>query len=253
MLTARKNGLADIVRRIREQPIIWHFCTPKSASTFFMKHLRQATASDPRVGILRCLPSHKNRPQVVCPYTIADSLSGWSPTHVMLAPHTHALATDDLLNLISDNHLVVLQMRALFDTVVSIADHLDRNPVSPFIANSRIIWSKLEPAEKLDFIIQLYVPWHVQFVNGWNHAAQALRVVWIDYEDAVRQTNDLATAIFSFHGIACDALEGLPKGDIRLNVGRPGRGLERLSPEQQERIAGIVRFMGKPWAIRSAA
>ena len=125
------------IERIRQQRMVWHFCTPKSASTFLMSHMLQATANNPAIGNIRNVPVHGNRPQVICVYTTHGSIIDRDPAHVMLGRHTHALASDDILEMISNNHLVIVQSRGVLDTVVSLIDHLNKNAVSPWLTGGK--------------------------------------------------------------------------------------------------------------------
>ena len=95
------------VQRIRRQRIIWHFCTPKSASTFFMRQMQACVAGDPTVAPMRCVPVYQNRPQVVCAYTLILSMDKNAHAQVLVGPHVHAVASLDLLNMISENHLEI--------------------------------------------------------------------------------------------------------------------------------------------------
>ncbi len=250
MVRTKKKGsrlYASIVDHIRAQPIIWHFCTPKSASTFLMQKLIQATADQPNVGHLKCLPIAHNRAQAVCPFTIAESIGDHPLHHVMIARHVHAAATTDLLDMISENHLVVVQTRPVFDTVISAIDHLNQQPISPFCINGEEIWPTLSESAKIDYLTLTYVPWHVQFIQSWDRAAEHSNIKWASYQDVVDNPDKIVSEILAFHGIHSAPEPSMPLGNIRFNVGRSGRGQELLSPQQKPNISSIVETMSGMW------
>ena len=49
--------------------------------------------------------------------------------------HSHSLASNDLINLISKNHLVVIQYRSIEDTIVSLYSYLKKLRIFGFLIN----------------------------------------------------------------------------------------------------------------------
>lgn len=240
---------ASLVRHIREQRIIWHFCTPKSASTYLMKQLLQATSGNGEVMPIRCVPLHTNRPQVVCAYTVAESFGSFSKTRdkVMLGRHVHAAATNDLLDMISENHLVIVQTRSLMDTVVSAYDHLNRQPLLPMSAVTDAIWPTLSDCDKIDYLTHTYVPWHVQFVQSWDRASAGMNTKWVDYREVIDDTEAVVRDILKHFGVAPARISAAPLAKSNFNVGRVGRGEEVLSATQRSKISSLVAMRNNPW------
>ena len=230
------------VGQIRQQKIIWHVCTPKSASTFFMRNLQAAAAGSPHVSQMNCVPFHKNRPQVVCAYTVMLSISPQSMGKVLLSPHVHAVASQDLLEMISENHLVIVQTRSLMDTIVSLRDQLDRTQWTPFGVVNHLDWPHLTKDEKTERLITTYLPWHVQFHLGWEAAAAEKNVKWVNYSEVIADPARFTREVFDFHGVPVRTSEIAPTGagNVNFNVGRAGRGNELLSPTQKARIHQVV-------------
>jgi hypothetical protein len=134
----------------------------------------------------------------------------------------------------------VVQSRPLLDTIVSLRDQLDKHQETPFGVMNHIVWNSLTPDEKIDRLIMMYVPWHVQFMMGWEEAAKSLNVKWIDYSEAVADPEPLVRDVFGFHGISLPTELFKPVSQLNINVGRSGRGAELLTAAQKTRIADTV-------------
>lgn len=237
----------DSVAKLQAKNFVWHFCTPKCASTHFMKHLQMATASNPAVGYARCIPMPKDRPQVVCTYTINHAIDDNPNTETIIGNRTHALATEDLTDIISSNHIVVIQTRSILDTIVSLFDHWNKNPRTPFWVTNQFFWPDLTDEEKYNHIIESYVPWHVQFVQGWDRASAKLNLIWTSYQNVVSDSNKVAEEIFSFHSINHNHVSVPREANGQFNVGRSGRGQKQLSEKQKMRVSELVDHFGGTW------
>lgn len=165
----------------------------------------------------------------------------------MLGPHAHVLATHDLIEMISVNHLVVIQTRGLFDTVVSAFDHLNRMQEPYLQLSEHPFWSAMSDEDKMESIITFFVPWLIRFVLGWDRVSATKNVKWIHFEDVIAEPNQITNEIFSHYSLVCDELKSPPAGDINYNIGRSGRGQQLLSTTQQEKIADIVELLTKHW------
>jgi hypothetical protein len=233
------------VLQIREQKIIWHFCTPKSASTFLSRCFMESTKGNARVGYFSPVPMHRNREQVVCAYSVAEALLEASdPQKVLICEHAHTRATEDLTSMISENHVVVIQTRPLLDTIISLVEFKDGAPRSPFGITDHLFWEKLTFDEKVDHTINVYVPWHIQYLQSWRYVTPAIaKAMWVSYDDAVNHTDEVVVTALAHQGIECRPVTEIREDKKNFNVGKSGRGRERLSDAQRAKVSAIV----EPW------
>jgi len=241
------------VDHVRSQRLIWHFCTPKSASTFLMNTIRASVANTPGIAHFNVVPMRSTRQQVVCAYTAAQSISLHLPADVMIGPHLHSLATEDLTSMISDNHAVVIQTRPLLDTVISMFDHFNRNPRVAYAVTASAVWQDLSDDEKVDYLIYCYIPWHVQFLQSWDAAAsEGKRINWVGYQQAVKEPGQTTAEILDLQAIKGGAVSELPVESKNFNVGQAGRGRQQLSAAQIYRITSVVNTLNRTWKYRHA-
>lgn len=226
------------IDKIRNESIVWHVCTPKSASTFLMNKF--ILSLNQTLINIHFLPSflQGNKPQVFCRYHIKNNLV---PNYVNVLGRQHTMATIDLCEMISDNHVVVCQTRGIYDTIVSFMDHLNTGILSPFLPTSHLFWEHLDDQQKLNEIIEFYVPWHINFLQSWLIASESMDVRWINYQDAVDNTNDCINQIFSKFNISSRDEGELPQSRMRFNKGVGGRGKILIPDLDQERIAEKVK------------
>lgn len=139
---------------------------------------------------------------------------------------------------------VAILLRNLFDVVVSLRDHMSGNPYfsSILIPND---YEALSEPDKLDFIIDTAVPWMVTFYVSWAQAIARgdVGTEFVFYEDMVSDPTAFFRKICALFGRAVpdaevnDALAHVEKSvATRFNIGKTGRGLSELSPDQIARI-----------------
>ena len=145
---------------------------------------------------------------------------------------------------------VILQGRNVWDSVVSVRDHfLRESTISPMCYVDESFRNR-PPLQQLDLIVDLAVPWYLNFYASWFTARQTGEVdfLWIDYESLCRDTAGQLRRIVAYLGLSRsaaeieEALRTAAGTATRLNVGRPGRGAELLTPEQKDRIARLRTY-----------
>ncbi len=206
-------------------------CAPKSGSTYL------ATALSNLPGFLKVdlTLGYDNREQELCLLHCAaiHSADYAAQHHVRLSPQTASL--------IRAFHIFpVVLTRNLFDTVVSLRDHMIDNPrpsSMAFIDEGYLRWSE---GRQLDFIIDFFLPWYANFLACWSsYQEPCVRVLYRDFVAAPAET---VARIAAAAGVACSAAEidaavaAVEPDQMRLNVGRVGRGREVLSNSQIRRI-----------------
>jgi hypothetical protein len=254
-----KDILASINRRlhirrinnykksIHDSNIVWHTCTPKSASTFFMNYCKAAlTNSSKDFTIFQGVPTYENRPQIICESTIIKSLKKTSD--INFSSHLHVLATNDFLDKITDNHVVICQYRSILDTIVSLIDHLDdkqKSMVNLYAPFSHFYWEQLSYEEKLNNVIDNYLPWHISYLQGWIFVSETIDVKWLQYNDVILDPKKSFNQIFSKFKISSPDFVEIPQNKRNFNKGTAGRGKKLIPKLMQERITEKILMADK--------
>lgn len=145
---------------------------------------------------------------------------------------------------------IILLMRNIFDAAVSLRDDLRRKKDTPRYDDGlngySFIWLDerivdLDDAELLDCVIDLAIPWYVNFYVSWYTQCKkgGATALWMTYEEMMNDRKSAMERIFGFIGVKPPAGEiddALAVKYETYNVAKSGRGRELLSPEQQARI-----------------
>lgn len=132
----------------------------------------------------------------------------------------------------------VVLTRDLADALVSTDDHIRREGFgggNPMAFLDEATFLGLPQARRLDLLIDLVAPWHLQFYLSWR-AAPRTDLVWARYEEIYADPDRTVPELLSRLGVPVPdgAMADVTGG--RFNVGRIGRGRELLSPEQMGRL-----------------
>jgi hypothetical protein len=138
----------------------------------------------------------------------------------------------------------IILVRNIFDCVVSLIDHIDSEDSAnalAYIPNEYRAW---DHAKKMDFVIEMIMPWYMNFFVGWNDFASAY---WINYEqlvsnpfETIQKTAGELKLGFRDSEIRA-ALVAVVQRSTRKNVGRIGRG-SILSDAQKAKIQGLASY-----------
>ena len=237
-------GSRSVLKKIRKASIIWHVSTSKTASKFLMNYLSAILHKQKaNINFFTGVPFHENRPQVFCQYHIIQRIKS---QRVNISVQQHALATNDLHQMISDNHVVMCQTRGILDSIVSLINHCNtRRPLIPYSPMAELYWSRLSDEQKIDDMIEYYLPWHIAFLQGWLVASEIYDVFWIDYSEVVKDPRNYIKQVFlkfniPLNNIASPDKMNLSSAEKNLNTlikGFAGQGREIIPVSQQDRIA----------------
>lgn len=141
----------------------------------------------------------------------------------------------------------VILVRNIYDAAISLRDHTEREALHTATFNPPPGFADLSPEEKLDAIIDLALPWHLQFVASWQQAD--IDHVTVTYEQLTQSPVETITEILTHLG-----REGSPeeiekawnaaanKGDTRFNVGQSGRGEAAFTSAQIARLKKLASY-----------
>lgn len=145
----------------------------------------------------------------------------------------------------------VVQVRNLFDIVVSLRDHCRRTPIFG-IAHMGEVYNNSEKSRQYDMVIDLLVPWYLSFFVSWTRVKEQklLDTLWVSYEEMMGDKVEAFTKVCDFYDIpateatikkAISAIEG-DKRRSNFNVGKVGRGKAELSEAQVNRIRRMAGY-----------
>lgn len=145
----------------------------------------------------------------------------------------------------------IIQVRNIFDIVVSAKDHLNtlrRDNVFPKTPDYR----SLPEEQKIDAVIDHHVAWQLQFYDGWMRAD--IEKCVISYEDMIADYSGTIARALEFYNIEApedkiievadrlNATKNTNAEGTRFNKGEAGRGAEMLSDAQKDRIRRMASY-----------
>lgn len=236
---------SNIEKNIYVRNIVWHFTTPKCASTYFSKyidHIIQKNKRSNNVGIIRAVPEFGERPQSVCKYHINEHLKFRKNNFLFITYRQHTQATNDLLKIInSKKHMILIQYRNILDTLASLIDYWDEIPSSIWSSVTPNYWQGLNKDQKFEVLMQLYLPWHIQFLQSWNLYKNE-NIVFCNYNEIIKNPYKYINLIFNKYNIKVNDYDfNKNKKEINFNKGY-SRFNEYFSKDQ---INQVRRFVEK--------
>jgi hypothetical protein len=185
--------------------------------------------------------------------------------------HQHIRASEANVNLLWLFHFkVIVTVRNLADTVVSIADHHVKESIShPMALVTPDIVARMSREEHHWFVIRMILPWYFNFLVSWFEAEKQnyFPIHWVNYDSLIGNPAKEVKSILHFIGLNKSdeeieaGLSALKVGkETRLNVGIAGRGKAMLSKDQFDAIDQMAhfyqgndfRFVGVPHGSLSA-
>lgn len=228
-------ALRAATRRFVKRHHILIACMPKSGSTY----LSNAISRLPRFR-KTSLVTHYGRTEQDLDLRLALRKS----RHNYVCQHhvRYNEKTSDVINRFGVTPIVLV--RNVFDCVPSIRDHLRKEAVeSPtayfFNAHPQMSDNNLER-----MIVQLVIPWYIQFYVSWKQCADAH---WVTYDEVVQSPEDTLHRILRSTGAPHDlktirqCLAEAQDSADRRNVGLSGRGTQ-LHKENKDTIRSYCSF-----------
>lgn len=212
---------------------------PKSGSTFLVNALCDCTGFQPQF-----LGYHQLNEQDLY---LPNLLDAWS-RNVVAHQHTRAHAPNlDLMDRFGIRPVILT--RNLFDATVSLTDHLERESAQTPIFNAPPDFAGRERSARLDMVIDLALPWYVQFFADWTLASResGRELLWLPYEELAADGAAAVARVLQWHGLSIPetrmaaAVESAAGARSRLNRGVAGRGQQELTTAQRQRIAAYCR------------
>jgi hypothetical protein len=222
---------------------VWHIAAPKTGSTWLTVILSDLL----KWNVCPLIPDYDRREQEI---EITNLL--YSSMHnSCFSPHQHCRYSQSTRLIIEKLGITpVLQYRNIFDTVVSFYDHCNGMQLAfPMAYMDEKNWKELDNERRMDFIIDLIVPWFFNFYAGWfsSDLFKDGKIILVSYDDLVAHPHAEVKRILARIGIEKtddeinSAILLSQDGKIRKNVGTSGRSA-CLSPEQRQRIRTLAGY-----------
>ena len=158
----------------------------------------------------------------------------------------HVKGTDNNVRLLKKYNIKpVILVRNIFDVVLSIHDHIEREDHRGPVGYVHKEYFGMSKEEKLFYIIHVMLPWYFNFYMSWRESSKEMDVLWISYEELFSNQVDTVSRILSFYDIPVDhdqiqsAILAMKSKDTRLNVGIKGRG-DSLPEGHKEAILNLA-------------
>ena len=250
VLKIRNAMVAKQTFELQEQEIkkkvekhLFLICAPKSGSTWLTNILKKIL----QWKVVKLLPAFEHREQEI-------DLTALFQANVkgkVFSPHQHlrySHHTEKIITML-DSYLV-LQLRNIWDTIISYKDHLNNESVKvPAAFMNDENWELLNDEQKLAFVVDLVVPWYFNFYCGWmtSNLYKEGRIKIITYSDMIKDAFTTVKSILEYIKEPSsdqeihDAMEKVAKKNTRKNKGVSGRG-NQLSDELKKRVISYTKY-----------
>ncbi len=223
---------------------LWLVCAPKSGSTWLTKILENIL----KWNSVKLVPGFGNREQEVdLSPLIASGVKG-----NLITPHQHcrySAYTHEIVDTLDTK--IILQVRDIFDTVVSFYDHIENEgPTFPSGFMNHENWNMLDKTKRWSYLVDLVVPWYFNFYCSWVTSplyAEKNRITLITYNELRYSTSKTVSDVLEFCGEPTSSvtiekiLTKLNKKNTRQNKGIAGRG-DVLSEELKDKIRSFTQY-----------
>ena len=235
------EGLPDFAKDREHAPLIVVAAAPKSGSTFLVNTLMQVTGL---VGFRLCAAYSTNEHDLYLPALCLMNASGCvSQLHMKGTFHNAALMRTFGIK-------PIILVRRIDDIVVSLQHDLRQKAQQPTAATGQhgysFIWQdqnakELSDERLIDMIIDLAVPWFVNFYVSWYRLCEqgAVDALWLTYEQMFEDKEGTLRQVLEFlrfRDIGAIDADLLSRRYGTYRDGRIGQGVSSLTAEQRKRI-----------------
>lgn len=181
------------LKKVRENidKHIWLVCAPKSGSTWLTRIFKDVL----RWRSVALVPSFGNREQEL---DLSPLLAKGTKGH-LITPHQHCRYSSYSHEVIDAlDSKVILQVRNLFDTVMSFYDHIENDEKTfPGGFMNQQSWDALDEDTRRSYLVDLVVPWYFIFYCGWVTSSLYTegRIRMVTYND-LKQIHCILLALY---------------------------------------------------------
>jgi hypothetical protein len=234
------EGEAVFAKERATKPMIVVAAAPKAGSTFLVNTLMQITGLR---GFRLCAAYSTNEHDLYLPALCLMSRHGCvSQLHMKGTFHNAALLRRFGIK-------PIILVRRIEDIVVSLQHDLREKAERPSLGTGRggysFLWQdesaqSLSDERLLDMIIDLAVPWFVNFYVSWYRLCErgAVDALWLTYEELFADKEKTLRQVLAFLGLGADHIDPavLARKYRKFRDGRVGQGASTLTAAQRERL-----------------
>lgn len=217
-------------------------CFPKTASTFLRNVISELTGYKTEEF---CLGYERNEQNIYLPTLIDHSFKP-------IVNHMHVQATGNNLEHMNMARIKpIILVRDIFDTAISLRDHLVKTPRIPMAYIDRK-FATFSIERQLDMVVDMCMPWFFSFYVSWYRANKsgAINAYWTTYEQLIADKIGTIEHILECYNIPIsrhkivDAINTIESDKQRSNknIGKRGRGKSTLSDDQRSRIIRLATY-----------
>jgi len=248
-----ENSLIQILDQTTSRKYLWHIALPKSGSTWLTRVLSTLYAKNHwEIGAL--LPYYGRRNQEVDPRCFLatgpiDANVFFVQQHCVYSEYTQFLIERSRTQ-------CILQVRNIFDALVSAFDHLRKALNEQTVEQSLLPRgaNEWEDAVLMDYVIDMEAPWYIRFLEGWLNSPliESGRLLLVRYEALLADPERVVADVLDFSETQGsltqikDALGQASKENTRLNQGVAGRGVKVLNSTQLLKINRMIAYCNIP-------
>lgn len=215
-----------------EQPHLLLACMPKSASSF----LASAIANLPGISQRELSGEDPHKEQELDPSLLAyrDLNAYVAQQHVRYSEHSARMIEEFRLT-------PIVLVRSLDDCVASIRDHVRQNPPKNYKWFPESV-SEMKDDELEGFIVDMMIPWYIQFEVSWQKCPSA---VWVHYDEVRTKPGNVlrrisaAAGLYATDTVIDGAIDSAVTSGKRFNKGVSGRGAA-VAPYALDRIQALL-------------
>jgi len=211
-------------------------CFPKSGSTF----LCTLISNLPGFSSVVYTPAHGRREQELSEAEIERC--GAVSQQVA---QVHVRGSEYTLHLIDKHNIKpIVLVRDIYDTAVSLAEHVAAEPSMPMAYFDAAIADRPFD-DRLSAVFDLAIPWYFNFYVSWRRARPNAIVT---YEDLILGGVERQTAYFNSIGLETNiadvrsALKKIRSLDTRFNVGKSGRGAQAVVMRHRRQVERLASY-----------
>lgn len=218
-------------------------CFPKSASTFLARTIQSITHFE---FVIYTYGKGRNEQELYKPLLEQKR-------DIDTVTHQHLRATEPNIKLLQDFGIrPIVLVRNIFDSLVSLRDHLVFENEKWPMAYVTEDFKTLSSNEQMQFILQFIAPWYFNFYVSWYTVKESnlIQTKWISYETFNENNEIIISDILDFYNlsqgvnISTHAKENR-NSENRFNIGEVGRGKEIFTHKQIEIVKNMAGFYPK--------
>lgn len=218
-------------------------CTPKSASTYLMRLLGGIVKA--KVAVFIDAFDHTEQDMSI--NKIIENMFSSTVTHQHMRHSKYNAKVLDRFGI-----KPVILTRNIFDSVVSMRDHILREPNVvwwPMAAIDADSFKEMDSEMQIDFVIDHIVPWYINFYVTWDTVYQESGVLWITYKELMSNKVSTVNKILKYYNskknVSVDELEVIESrifDKVRFNKGAKDRGAKLLTTSQIDKIVKLASY-----------